>query len=106
MVGAQSTIVGATEFGAALQRERPIAWLDVILAPLPIGRVGRDQGVLRAVLRAALFIPDLIVPDFNLGRYQRQAGFAQRRRLTPEHVGARSTQGRGHRRFSSAPLRS
>ena len=71
VVGAEPAIVGAAVFGAALQRQRPVAGLDVVLAELPIGGVGRDQRGLGAVLRAALLVPDLVVANLDLGRHQR-----------------------------------
>src|SRR5580692_5723109 len=100
VVGAESAVVGAAVLGAALQRQRPVARLEVVLAELPIGGVGRDQRGMGAVLRATLLIPDLVVANLDLGRHQREAGLAQRGGLAPEQIGTRSTQRRGHGRLS------
>src|SRR5262245_26111945 len=96
VVGAEPAIVRAAILGAALQRERAVARLDVVLAEPPIGRVGGDQGGVRAVAVAALLVPDFVALDRDLRRHQREAGLAQRGGLAPEYVGPRSTQKRGH----------
>jgi hypothetical protein len=88
VVRAEAAIVGAAELGLALERKRPVARLDVVLAQPPIGGVGRDQGGVRAVRFAPLLVPDLVVPDRDLGRHQRQTGLTQRGGLAPEHIGA------------------
>ena len=89
VVGAQPAIVRTAELGAVLERERLVARLDVVLAQPPIGRVGREQRRLHAVLPAALLVPDLVAQDLDLRRHQREAGLAQRMRLAPEDIGPR-----------------
>jgi len=54
MIRAQAAVIRAAELGAALQVERPVAGLDVILAQPPIGGVGGDERGLDAVPLAAL----------------------------------------------------
>src|SRR5262249_47377692 len=100
VVGAQSAVVGTAEFSPALQAERAVAGLDVVLAQAPIGRVSGDERRLHAVALAALLVPDFVVLDGDLGRDQRETDLAHRGGLAPEHVGARSTQRHGHRRAS------
>src|SRR5215472_16845972 len=106
VVRAQPAIVRAAECGAVLEGEGLVARLDVVLAALPVGRIARHQRRLHAVLPAALLVPDLVVADLDLGRHQREAGLAQRGGLAPEHVGARSTQRRGHAKSFRAWSRS
>src|SRR3954447_3915994 len=96
VVGAQAAIIGATEFGMPLEGERPVARLDELLAQAPIGCVRRHKRGLDAMLLAALFVPDLVVEDLDLGRHQLQAGLAERLGLAPEDIGARLTQRRVH----------
>src|ERR1700730_14902544 len=100
VIGAEPAIVGAAVFGAALQRQRPVARLEVVLAELTIGSVGGDQCRPGGVLGAALLVPDLVVANLDLGRNQRETGLAQRGGLAPEQIGTRSTQRRGHRGLS------
>src|ERR1700728_3904670 len=97
MVRTEPAIEGTAVFGVALQRERAVAGLDVVLAELPIGGIGRDQRRLRAVLRAALLVPDFVVAYLDLRRHQPQTGLAQRGGLAPKNIVTRSTQRRGHR---------
>src|SRR5262249_24640786 len=106
VVGTQPAIVWAAELGAVLEGEGLVARLDVVLAAPPIGRIARHQRRLHAVLPAALLVPDLVVADLDLGRHQRETGLAQRGGLAPEHVGARSTQRRGHAKSFRARSRS
>src|SRR5215471_5966756 len=70
MVRAEAAIIGTAELGAALQGERTVAGLDVVLAQPPIGRVAGNERRLDAVLLAALLVPDLVVLDGDLGRHQ------------------------------------
>ena len=102
VVGAEPAVERAAEFGAALPRQRAIARLEVVLAGEPVGRVGRHQGRLHTVARAALLVPDFVVLDDDLGRYQAETGLAQRGGLAPEDVRANLTQGRVHRAIQSA----
>src|SRR5262245_25200620 len=97
MVRAQAAVERAAVLGAALQRERTVAGLQVVLAAQPVGRVGGDEGRLHAVAGAALLVPDLAVADLDLGRHQAEAGLAQGGGLAPEDVGANLTQRRVHR---------
>src|SRR6266480_2085346 len=109
VVRAEAAVIGAAELGAALKRQRLVARLDEILAEAPIGRIGRDQRRLHAVLTAALFVPDFVADDLNLRRHERQTGLAQRLGLAPEHIRPRSTQRRVHLwgcLVASAPSRS
>ena len=101
VVGTEPAVERAAVFGAALPGERAIARLEIVLAGEPVGRVGRHQGRLHAVARAALLVPDLVVLDDDLGRHQAEAGLAQGRGLAPEDVGANLTQGRVHRGIRS-----
>src|SRR5215470_16529219 len=100
VVRAEAAIIGTAVFGATLQRQRAVAGFQIFLAELPISGIGRDQRRVRAVLRAALLVPDLVVAQLDLGRDEREAGLAQRGGLAPEQIGTRSTQGRGHWRLS------
>ena len=94
MVRTQPAIERTAEFGVALKRQRLVAGLDEFLAAAPIVRIGRDQGRLHAMLLAAFLVPDLLAPNLDLGRHQREADFTQRLGLAPENIGARSTQQR------------
>ena len=86
VIRAQTAIVRAAVMRAALEPERQVAGFQIILAALEIGRVGRDQRLLRPVVGTALQVEDVIALDQDFGRHQTQAGFAQRRRLTVEAV--------------------
>src|SRR3954470_8797360 len=96
VVRTQPAVERAAEFGVALERQRPVAGLDEILAAPPIGGVCRDQGRLHTMLLAAFLVPDLVAEDLDFGWHQRKAGFAERLGLAPENIGTRSTQRRVH----------
>ena len=87
MVGAEAAVVGAAVLGAGLRRKRPVAGLQPVLLGLPIGRGRRDQGLLHAVLAAALQIEDVVVLGDDLGRDQAQAGLTQGGGLAEEQIG-------------------
>ena len=76
VVGAQTAIIGTAMFGAALELERAVPRFDVVLAELVIGSIARDQCLPNTVAMAALEIIDAVVLDDDLGRHQREAGFA------------------------------
>jgi hypothetical protein len=40
VIGAEPAIIGTAEFRGALQSERAVARLDVVLAELPVRRIG------------------------------------------------------------------
>ena len=86
VVGAQAAIVGAAVMRAALELERHVAGLEIVLAALEIGRIGRDQRLLRAVLGAALQVEDVVAFDQDLRRHELETIFAERRGLAVEAV--------------------
>ncbi|GMO61228.1 hypothetical protein BwSG20_16410 [Bradyrhizobium ottawaense] len=69
VVGTETAIIGTAEFGALLELQRSVTWLDEILAQAPIGGIRRHQRRLDAMLPAALFVPDLVIQDLDLGRH-------------------------------------
>src|SRR4051794_24669165 len=105
VIGTQSAIERAAELGAGLEAEGPVAGLDEDLAAAPVGRVRGDKRRLHAMLAAALFVPDLVPANLDLGGHQLETGLAEGLGLAPEDVGPRLTQRRVHARGSlSAPL--
>ena len=86
VIGTQAAIVRAAVMRPALELERHVAGLEIVLAALEIGRVGGDQRLLRAVIGTALQVIDVVAFDEDLRRHETQTGFAERRGLRVEAV--------------------
>ena len=89
VIRTEAAIIGTALVDAGVKLERHIARLQEIAAALPIRRIGRYQGLLYAVLMAALQVIDAILFLQDLGRHQFEAGLAQRGCLAEKDVRAR-----------------
>ena len=77
VVGTQSAIVRAAVMRPALELERHVAGLEIVLAALEIGRIRRDQRLLRAVLGTALQVEDVVAFDQDLRGCELKTSFAE-----------------------------
>jgi len=81
VIGTEPAVVRAAVVRPALEAQRQVAGLDEVLLAAEVGRVGRDQRLLRPMLRAALEKEDVIALDDDLGVHKLQARLAQRHGL-------------------------
>ncbi len=88
VVRAEAAIIGTALVDPGVEAQWHIARLQEIAAALPVSRVGRDEGLLHAVLMAALQVIDATLLLEDLGRHQRKTGLAQRGGLAEENIRA------------------
>lgn len=101
MVGAETAVIGAAVIRARLELQRPVAGLQPVALRFPVGEIVGDQGLLDAVVRAALLQVDRAVLGDDLGRDQAEAGFTQAGGLTQEQVGRALALGGGRGRSAN-----
>lgn len=101
MVGTEAAVIGAAMIRARLKLQRPVAGLQPVALRFPVGEVVGDQGLLDAVVRAALLQIDRSILGDDLGRDQSEATLTQAAGLAQEQVGRALARGGGRGRSAN-----